>query len=289
MASPAQADMTALPPRPNVPTGQRVLRIAAALAVLASLVLVGADPRLLFSSEAFSALGSFGAAFLRPDLSYEFLSETIGPTIETVRLATAGTVLAILLGAPLSLLATSTFTFAPALRGGEAAPSTARRAVRRSLWAGSRLLLNTLRSIPELVWALLFVRALGLGPGPGILALGVAYAGVLGKVYAEILESTDLRPAHALRTSGASLPVAILWGVLPKALPTLVSYGLYRWECAMRAAAVLGFVGAGGLGQHIEISMRMFDHARAATLLLELLVLVIATDALSGLLRRRLR
>ena len=119
----------------------------------------------------------------------------------------------------------------------------------------TRSLLTVLRGIPELVWALLFVRVFGLGPAAGVLALGLTYGGMLAKVYAEILESADAAPARALRLNGASRPLAILYGLLPQVAKELVSYTVYRWECAIRASVVMGFVGAGGLGQLMDQAM----------------------------------
>jgi len=132
----------------------------------------------------------------------------------------------------------------------------------------SRGLLNLLRSIPELVWALIFVRAVGIGPLPGMLALGIAYAGMLGKLYSEIIDSVDARPIEALQSTGASKINIVFYGYLPLALPDLISYTLYRWECGIRAAVVLGFVGAGGIGQEVELSMRMFNYHEVSTLLI---------------------
>jgi phosphonate transport system permease protein len=155
------------------------------------------------------------------------------------------------------------------------------------LRAGLRMLLVALRGIPELVWALLFVRVFGLGPAAGVLALGLTYGGMLAKVYAEILESGDIRPARALLEAGASRLQALLYGLLPGSAQELTSYTVYRWECAIRASVVMGFVGAGGLGQLMDQSMKMLNGGEAASILLTFLVLVLAADVLSGLLRRK--
>ncbi|MGH7323694.1 MAG: PhnE/PtxC family ABC transporter permease, partial [Candidatus Rokuibacteriota bacterium] len=147
--------------------------------------------------------------------------------------------------------------------------------------------LSVFRSIPEFVWAFMFVRAVGLGPFPGVLAIGVAYGGMLGKVYSEILESANPRPLETLRAAGASRLAVVLYGLLPQAMPNVVAYTLYRWECAIRASAILGFVGAGGLGQQIELSMRMFQFDEVLTLLAVLLALVGAVDFVSGRVRAK--
>jgi len=278
----------AAPQRPPLSAGRLALLVAAVAAILASLKLSGANPALLLSGKALRSMADFGRGFLPPDVSPAFLRATWKPFVETIQLATAGTALALALGFPLALLAAGTLHLGGVLFEGDPEPRPLARRLRSLPYWASRLLLNVMRSIPELVWALLFVRAVGLGPAPGVLGIGVAYAGILGKVFAEIIEGTDLRPALALRAAGASRPRAILYGVLPPASRTLISYALYRWECGMRAAAILGFVGAGGLGQHIEISMRMFEHRQTATLIIELFLLVALTDAASARIRKML-
>ncbi len=150
-----------------------------------------------------------------------------------------------------------------------------------------RGLLIVLRSVPEIVWALLFVRAVGLGPTAGVLAIAITYAGMLGKVYAEIFESVDPLPARALLGAGASRLQSFAYGVLPQASGEMLSYTVYRWECAVRASVVMGFVGAGGLGQQMDLSIRMFAGGEVASMLLTFLALVLLADLLSQGLRRR--
>jgi phosphonate transport system permease protein len=278
----------AVPPHPGASRERRALLGATVLVLLGSLLFTRSNPALLFTPGALRSMGKFGAAFLPPDLSWEFLASSLWPAIETVQLATAGVALAILLGFPMALLAAGNFHLGGVLFEGDPGLPRAGRALRASPYWLSRLALNFMRSIPELIWALIFVRAVGLGTLAGILALGVAYGGILGKVFAEIMEGADLRPALALRAAGASRPKAILYGVLPPIFRQLLAYALYRWECGMRAATIMGFVGAGGLGQHIEIAMRMFEHRQTATLILELALLVGLTDLISARLRRRL-
>jgi phosphonate transport system permease protein len=276
------------PHRPPMAVGRFVLFIACAAAVLASLRFVEFNPALLIYPDALGSMADFGKGFLPPDLSADFLITTLRPALETIQLATAGTALALVLGIPLSLMAAGTFHLGggPLFEGDPPAKGI-RGALRPSPYWISRLTLNAMRSIPEIIWALLFVRMTGLGAAAGILGIGVAYAGIMGKVFAEIMEGTDMRPAIALRAAGASRPQAIAYGVIPGAMRTLLSYTLYRWECAMRAAAILGFVGAGGLGQQIEISIRMFEHPQTATLIIELFLLVALADVISGYIRRK--
>ena len=138
-----------------------------------------------------------------------------------------------------------------------------------------------------MLWALIFVFLVGLGPFPGVLALGVHTGGVLGKLFAEVLEDVDLQPVESLQSTGAGKIQILFYGILPQVLPQFVSYTLYRWEVNIRVAAVLGFVGAGGLGQRIHITMSLFLEQQLLTLLLALYILVTGVDYLSAYLRRR--
>jgi phosphonate transport system permease protein len=152
-----------------------------------------------------------------------------------------------------------------------------------------RWLLNALRSVPELVWAALLLISVGLGPLAGTLALALHTTGVLGRLFAESLENADPGPADALRTQGVGSPCVFLYATGPQLLPQLLSYTLYRWENNIRAAAVLGVVGAGGLGQLLAFHLGLFHMARAATVVLAMLLLVGLVDAASAWLRQRLR
>jgi phosphonate transport system permease protein len=151
-----------------------------------------------------------------------------------------------------------------------------------------RGLLVVLRSVPELIWALVFVRVVGLGPAAGVLAIALTYGGMLGKVYGEILESGDPHVTLALLRNGAGRVQAFFYGMLPQNAAELTSYTVYRWECAIRSSAVLGFVGAGGLGQQMDSSMKMFNGAEVSTMLLVFIALVAVTDRISAWLRKAL-
>ena len=141
--------------------------------------------------------------------------------------------------------------------------------------------------MPELVWAALMVLAAGLGPNAGSLALALHTAGVLGRLFAEALENAPPGPAEALRLAGSGRIAAFAYGTLPAVWPQLVAYLLYRWENNIRMASVLGFVGAGGLGQMLYLSLSLFQQAQAATVILAMLALVLAVDVLSGWARQR--
>lgn len=260
----------------------RAAALLLAIVILWPLGVVGEfRPWALFEAHHLRVMGGFLAAFLPPASSGEFLAYLGRATLETLAIATAGMALAFVLAVPLAMATTQ------ALSVSRIGPGSGRR---RAEWSRAllRMLLVVLRGLPELVWALLFVRVFGLGPAAGVLALGLTYGGMLAKVYAEILESGDRRPARALLEAGSSRLQALCYGLLPGAAQELTSYTVYRWECAVRASVVMGFVGAGGLGQLMDQSMRMLNGGEAATILLTFLLLVLAADALSGLLRRQL-
>lgn len=239
------------------------------------------NPLALFESRNRQVMGQFLATFFPPDLSADFLKLVVKSTLETLAMATAGMALAMALAFPLSLVVTRCLSVSRIGPG----PG---RAISHLARAPARALLMILRGIPEIVWALLLVRALGLGPTAGVLAIAITYSGMLGKVYSEIYESGDTRPVRALLEAGGGRVEAFFYGVLPGALPEVVSYSVYRWECAVRASVVMGFVGAGGLGQQMELSMRMLSGSEASTILLTFLMLVLLADAISTVLRRSL-
>lgn len=239
------------------------------------------QPWQLLTSGNLAVIGGFLAAFWPPSLSPDFLTLLGRATLETLAMATAGTTLAFVIAVPLAFAATRALSVSRLGPG----PGRLRGGILRRT---ARLLLMGLRAIPEIVWALLFVRALGLGPAAGVLALAVTYGGMLGKVYAEILESVDNRPVQALLESGSGRIAALAYGLLPNAAQELASYTVYRWECAVRASVVMGFVGAGGLGQLMDQSMKMLNGGEACSILLVFLALVLLADALSNGLRRLL-
>lgn len=216
------------------------------------------------SLEAQRSMGRFLGEFFPPDTSPAFLAVVVRGAWETFAMSALGTLLAAVAGVALAVPASRMF-----------AGDTAR------LRAPTRLLLNALRAVPELVWAALLLMAAGLGPFAGTLALAVHTAGVLGRLFAEAVENTSPGPAAALRAQGVGSGRVFLYATLPQVLPQLLSYTLYRWENNIRAAAVLGVVGAGGLGQLLAFHMGLFHMGKTATILGAMLALVVAVDALS--------
>ncbi len=223
---------------------------------------------------------AFAVSFLPPKVDADFLALVAKETWRTVAIATAGITLALLIAVPATLASTRVLSVS-ALSGRMAAlPFVVRQALR---WG-----LIVLRSVPELVWALIFVRVVGLGPTSGVLAIALTYGGMLGKVYGEILESGEAQAPEALLRNGAGRLQTFFYAVLPANAAELVSYTVYRWECAIRSSVVLGFVGAGGLGQQMDNSMKMFNGGEVATMLLVFMALVALADQASSALRKAL-
>jgi phosphonate transport system permease protein len=243
------------------------------------LVIAEFKPQALLAPGTLRVMGGFLAGFLPPALSADFLGLLARATLETLAMATAGVALAFVLAVPLALTVTQALSISRIGPG----PGRWRGQVVRT---AARGVLTLLRAIPEVLWALVLVRALGLGPAAGVLALAITYGGMLGKVYAEILESGDTRPARALLEAGSGRIAALFYGLLPGAAQELVSYTVYRWECAVRASVVMGFVGAGGLGQLMDQSMKMLNGGEASSILIVFLLLVLLADALSAALRK---
>lgn len=255
------------------------LALLAVLLLWPGIQLTEFEPAVLFDARSRETMGRFLGAFYPLHASHEFLLLVAQSTLETLAIATAGMAFAMLIGCPLALVVTRSLSIS---RIGPASGEGLRRALRLP----ARFVLMFFRSIPEIVWALLFVRAVGLGPAAGVLAIGVTYGGMLGKVYSELLESNDTRPVTALLEAGSGRVAAFFYGMWPVALPELVSYTVYRWECAVRASVIMGFVGAGGLGQQMELSMRMLEGGQVSTILVVFLLLVAVADAVSALLRK---
>ena len=276
--------------RPSVPSRRpprdpawlgRVFWTGAALVLLWPLLTATEfKPWQLFDARSREVTGQFLRGFVPPALSADFLTLVVRETWRTVAIATAGMTLALLVALPLTLVSTRVLSVS-ALPGRMATvPFCLRQAV--------RFLLIVLRSVPELVWALVFVRVVGLGPTAGVLAIALTYGGMLGKVYSEILESGEVHATETVLRNGCGRLQAFCFGLLPQNAGELTSYTVYRWECAIRSSVVLGFVGAGGLGQQLDSSMKMFAGGEVATMLLVFFGLVALADRISAWLRKAL-
>lgn len=243
-----------------------------------------------FSMDAARSMGRFVAEFFPPDFSGPFVLKVVRGAWETLAMSALGTLLAALAGLALALPASHLKGDRPNV-GATQTESNGERlgrgATRLSfIRLATRLLLNALRSIPELVWAALLLISAGLGPFAGTLALAFHTSGVLGRLFAEAIENAPPGPADALRAQGVGRLRVFAYATLPQVLPQLMSYTLYRWENNIRAAAVLGVVGAGGLGQLLAFHMGLFHMSKTATILLAMLALVAIVDALSYASRR---
>ena len=260
----------------------RIIAFLVCLALLwPALVYSEFKPWILFDLRSLRSAGNFLLGFLTPANDREFLLMVLEQTWQTVAIATAGLTLALLGAIPATLIITERLSISRLGTGRMRAPAAALRQLVR--W-----ILILLRSVPELVWALLFVRVVGLWPTAGVLAIAISYSGMLGKVYAEILESSDARATEALLANGTSRMSALLYGALPDSSSELVSYTVYRWECAIRGSAVMGFVGAGGLGQRMQESVNNMNGGEVSTMLIMFVLLVALSDVVSRMLRTRL-
>lgn len=260
----------ALPPEWRAARRGLAWSSAAALAfLLASWITLDLQLAAFLAADSVSAMRHFLAEFYPPDLSPNFLRKVLSAAWETLAMSALGTLLAALFGLLLAL---------PAARLHAGDPARAQ--------APTRLLLNALRSVPELVWAALLLISAGLGPFAGTMALCLHTSGVLGRLFAEAIENAPQGPARALRAQGVGEGRILLYATLPQVTPQLLSYALYRWENNIRAASVLGVVGAGGLGQMLAFHLGLFHMPRTATLLLAMLAQVALVDAMSWLSRR---
>ncbi|GAA0933587.1 ABC transporter permease [Virgisporangium aurantiacum] len=205
-----------------------------------------------------------------PDLDPQLLARIGQATVETLQISIAALVLGALLGLPLSVL----------IAGNVQAP--------RYLALAARWLAMVLRGVPELLWALLFVAAVGLGPAAGAYAIGLHSAGMMAKLCSEQMEAVDAAPVEAMRLTGSSRLATALLAILPQARGTVASQLLYQWECNVRSSVVIGYVGAGGLGQELGVALHLFRYQELATLMAAVLILVLVVDGASVLVRRRM-
>ncbi len=240
----------------------------------------------LFSPEGAGQILTYIKNLFPPDLSSTVVREAVKGTLETFAISFMGTLMAVVIALLVVFFASRNLIFSGLLYEMEAKEQW-RQTLRLLPYLFAKSLLNILRTIPEMVWALIFVFLVGLGPFPGVLALGVHTGGVLGKLFGEVLEDIDPQPVEALQSTGANRLQILFYGIVPQVLPQFISYTLYRWEVNIRVAAVLGFVGAGGLGQRIYIAISLFLENQLLTFILAIYILVTIVDYLSAYLRRR--
>jgi len=202
--------------------------------------------------------------------NWSFISRLVKPILETIQLAIWGTVLSVILSLPICFLAAKNLSPHPVV------------------FHVTRQLLNAARGINEIIFALIFVAAVGLGPFAGVLALSIHGAGMLGKFFAEAIEEVDHGPVEALRATGANAVQTIAFGVMPQVIPSWIAATLYRLEVNLRAATILGMVGAGGIGFELMGSLKLFQYEDTAMCVLVILIMVMSADYLSTKLRARI-
>lgn len=259
--------------RPAEMSGRTLLTLLLAAAFLWSLLAVEWGGRLVHPGGG-ASLVKLLAGMMRPALSPSLLWVAAEASWRTLAYATAGMSVAVALAVPLGVAASGVLS--------------SRRWAKRISSALFRGILGFLRAIHELVWAWLFVAAFGLSPIAAVLALGLPYGGILGRILADMLVDVPEEPLRALRSSGASELKVLLYGRLPLAFADMVSYTLYRYECAIRSASIMSFVGLGGLGYQIQLSLDDLKYGEVTTFLLFLIGMVVLVDAWSSRLRRRL-
>lgn len=214
------------------------------------------------------------SGIVQPDLSVTVLQTALSATWITIVYAVTGMSVALLMALPLGAIASGSFVRHPVIR--------------RASMVSARVVLAFQRSIHELVWAWLFVAAVGLSPFAAIFAIGIPYAGILGRIYADLLNDVPEGPLRSLRSAGASEPAVFLYGRFPTVVPSLTSYTFYRFECAIRSSAIMSFVGLSGLGYQINIALEDLRYQQVGTYLLALFLLVVASDITSNVARKRL-
>ncbi|MGY4688829.1 phosphonate ABC transporter, permease protein PhnE [Salibacterium sp. K-3] len=241
--------------------------------VIVLLLVIGSGWQIGFSitdlTTGLPEMGNLIVQLIPPDWSY--FSEVTSPMMETIQMAVLGTTFGGLIAFPLSMLAASN--------------------IFHTNWitVPSRLLLNLIRTLPELLLAALFVAIFGIGPVPGVFALMLFSLGIIAKLFFESVEAIDAGPMEAMTAVGANKLKWIMFGVVPQVMSSFMSFFLYAFEINIRAAAVLGLVGAGGIGLYYEQNLGFFEYARVSTIIIYSLIVVLLIDFLSTRIREKLQ
>ena len=288
-----------VPRRPSPVGGRgRVLLTIFVGAVAAAVYLEMSPAGLMPERWRSGMLAEFAAAALRPALDYEgvgvppgsppLLMKALAGAWRTVVFAAAAMSLALVLGAPLGLLGSASWWASDPMTAGALGWRKWRRTLGKSVFASVRVLIALLRSVHELLWAVLFLAAFGLNTASAVIAIAIPYAGTLAKVFSEMLDEAPRGSADALRALGASPAQTFLFGLVPRAAADMGAYTFYRFECAVRSSAVLGFFGFPTLGYYLSLSFENLHFREVWTYVYTLLALVIFLELWSGILRRRL-
>jgi phosphonate transport system permease protein len=264
------------PKRPSLINWQTFWGVLFVLSVVWSLSVAGVFQQDLVNQGGWYLVVRFLVAALSPDLSPEFLLLTLDATLKTLAYAVCGTFFCVVIGLAGGVLSTEVWWKSVSFRGSQAP------------WLVVRAILAVPRAIHELIWGLFFVNIFGLDPLVAVLAIAIPFGAITAKVFSEILDETPRAPLLALLNSGVPTLSAFAYTLIPQAFPNLLSYSFYRLECSIRSAAVLGIIGAGGLGYQIFLSLQSLRYEQMWTLMFALLLLSGGTDFFSGLLRQRL-
>jgi phosphonate transport system permease protein len=266
-------ELAPAPPARRALSRRSLTGLAIALVLVAAHVVAWRETEFSLGAlvDGYEGMVDFLAEAIPPDLTWDtVLRPSLDAALVTLWIALLGTTLSI----PASLLAA-------VLAARTTTPGTA-------VYQATRSVLSFLRAVPDVVFALIFVTAVGLGPFPGVLALVFHNVGVMGKLWAEAIEELDTGPVDALRVGGARRVQVVQHAIVPAVTPTFVGLLLYRFDVNVRSSLVLGLVGAGGIGFLINESIKLFRFDEMLTHILVVLVLVVAVDNTSALIRRRL-
>ena len=257
--------------RPEQPKGPRRARIAIAAALIFGAVwsFSGLDASLADVVEAPGKAWNIVKQMWPPDFKTEIERGAVGKIFESLYVAWIGTIIGALLSFPLSFLA---------------ATNVAPRAVRIPI----RQLFNAIRAVPELIVAMILLTVTGLGPWAGALAIGLHSVGTLGKLSTEVIETSDAGPLEAISSAGGRWVSQMRWGMIPQVMPTVVGYWLFRFEINVRASAVLGMIGAGGIGGELVSQLNFRNFPEVGAVLIMVIIMVVAIDTISGWARRRI-
>jgi phosphonate transport system permease protein len=253
-----------------MPTGPRIFRAAITVAVVFPL-LWGAAGLELSLERILSAPSDIWVIVrqLVPDLSAEAIQRAVPKVFESIYIAWIGTMIGAFFSFPLAFFA-------------------AKNVSPTYINAGIRQVINAIRAVPELIVAVILIPVTGLGAWTGTLALGIHSIGTLGKLSSEVIEGIDEGPVEAVAAAGGGFVSRMRFAVVPQVMPTIVAYWLYRFEINIRASAVLGVVGAGGIGAELVSQLRFRDFSRAGTVLFITIITVLAVDTVSAKIRRRI-
>jgi phosphonate transport system permease protein len=228
---------------------------------------VGLDIHWPFVLDAPQQVLDLSARMVPPD--WTFFDDIVAPMIETINIATLGTMLAVVLSVPVALMAARNTT----LNQG-------------TLWL-ARLIVVTSRSVNELVWAIIFAVIFGPGPLAGVIAIGVRSVGFTSKLIAEGIEEIDRGQVEAIQATGANWSKQLIYGILPQIMPTVVGVLTFRWDINIRQSSVIGLVGAGGIGITLNSAMNLFNWDQVTVILIAIFVVVMASEWVSDILRRK--